>query len=54
MDTETETLVAVLHDRMEKMTPGDRLGLMRSLMDGYCKECGYEDPKGNCQCWNDE
>ena len=54
MNTETETLVAVLHDRMEKMTADERLELMRSLMDGYCKECGYEDPDRRCQCWNDE
>lgn len=54
MDTETETLVAVLRDRMEKMTDDERLELMNSLMDGYCEECGCESTRIRCQCWNDE
>lgn len=54
MDTETETLISVLHDRMTTMTDDERLGMMRQLMDGYCEECGREDPELHCQCSNDE
>lgn len=54
MDTETPTLIAVLRDRMEKMKPHERLELMDSLMQGYCRECEFDDPDHRCQCWNDE
>ena len=37
-------------------------GILKDLSDdqrlevfsGFCKECGCDDPKGRCQCWNDE
>lgn len=51
MDTETETLVSVLRDRMTKMTDDERHELMHELMDGWCVHCGAETP---CYCWNDE
>lgn len=54
MNTETETLVAALNDRLEKMSDDERIEIMRSIMNGYCKECGCVDPSGTCQCWNDE
>lgn len=52
MDTETKTLVAVLRDRMERMSDDERITLLDSLFDGYCKHCGsYLLP---CHCMNDE
>lgn len=40
---------------MERMTPEQRLDLIREITDYYCTACGYEHPKvGQCQCWNDE
>ena len=53
MNTETETLIAVLNSRMEKMTDSERIDLMRELMNGYCMVCGREETEGRCQCWND-
>lgn len=54
MDAETETLIAVLRERMAKVSDDERLDLTHSLMIGYCEECGREDPEGRCQCRNDE
>jgi hypothetical protein len=54
MNTETDTLVAVIHDRMQKMTDFERLDIIETLMRGFCKDCGCVDPSGTCQCWNDE
>ena len=52
MNTETETLIAVLRDRMEKMSDDERIGLMHSLMDGYCESCGSKYLP--CYCtWDD-
>jgi len=55
VNTETETLVAVLRDRMQKMTDEERLALIDALAEGYCIHCGREETNGRrCQCWNDE
>lgn len=54
MNTETETLLAVIKDRMEKMTDLERENIWEYLQDGYCKDCGCVDPKKQCQCWNDD
>lgn len=54
MNTDTDILVYVIHDRMQKMTADERLEIINILMDGFCKECGWNDPSGTCQCWNDE
>jgi len=43
-----------LHDLIILMKPDERLALIHSLMEGYCKECGVEDTEGRCQCWNDD
>ncbi|WP_293371564.1 hypothetical protein [Nevskia sp.] len=54
MCTETPTLIRVLRDRMEKMTPDERLELAGDLLDGYCEHCGYETHGRTCHCTNDE
>jgi hypothetical protein len=54
MDTETETLIAVLHDRMEKMTEQERIDLLRSIAGDYCPKCGYDNGGRYCPCDNDE
>lgn len=54
MNTETEVLIAVLRDRMEKMNGEERLAILEQLFDGYCIHCGDRHPDyGKCQCWND-
>ena len=52
MNTETETLVNVLRDRMEKMSDESRLELMAALMEGYCGECGSDHLP--CYCTRDD
>lgn len=55
MDTETNTLVAVLRSRMDQMSPEERLSLMQSLMEGYCPHCGYMlDNTDRCFCRSDD
>lgn len=39
---DTETLIAVLRDRMTKMTNDERMALLSDLMEGYCRHCGSE------------
>lgn len=52
MDTETETLIAVLNGRMENMTDDERIDLKHELMEGYCEDCGSEHLP--CYCTNDD
>lgn len=52
MDTENETLIGVLRDRMQKMTDEDRIDLMHALMDGYCRHCGSDHLP--CYCTRDD
>ena len=52
MNTETETLVNVLRDRMDKMSDEARLDLLHSLMDGYCIHCGSDHLP--CYCTRDD
>ena len=54
MNTETETLIAVLQDRMEKMTPAERLALVQSLLGDYCAACGFDNGGRTCHCTNDD
>ena len=54
MSIETDEFIAILRDRMKEMAPDDRLNILYAVIDGYCRECGCEDPAGTCQCWNDE
>lgn len=49
----TESLVQ-LHDALRDLTPEQRLEVFHDISEGYCGHCGYEDPEGRCQCWNDE
>lgn len=50
----TEPLIAEMRDRMVDLLPSERIDLVNDLLDGYCKHCGWADPEGVCQCWNDE
>lgn len=54
MNTETETLVSVLRDRMEKMTDQERIDLLDSLFAGFCKHCGADIGDGRCYCLRDD
>lgn len=55
MNTETDTLVAVLNDRMKDMSQPERVALRDRLMQGYCEHCARAVPEGDtCHCWNDE
>ena len=54
MDTETETLIAVLHGRMEKMTAQERRDLLAAIAGNYCPKCGAENGGRYCHCDNDE
>lgn len=49
-----EQLIEKIRIEQETMTDDERLELWSKIMHGYCKHCGIEDPKRNCQCWNDE
>lgn len=40
-----------INRQMEFMTPEDRLVMMQTVCEGWCRYCGGEGP---CQCWNDE
>ena len=51
MNTETETLINVIRDRMERMTDDERLNLLSDLFDGYCKHCGGS--YSPCYCLGD-
>lgn len=50
--------VAIAIDRVRellKTLPLDyRLDVFRRIQEGYCPHCGFEDPKGTCQCSNEE
>jgi len=46
----TDVLAAALKD----MLPQERVDFINTISSGYCKHCGWTDPHGNCQCWNDE
>lgn len=35
------------------MSPDDREAFVKTLTDGICRHCWYDDPDGRCQCWND-
>ena len=54
MDAETKTLVAVLRERMEKMTDEERVELIGDLKEGYCQDCGRATGEWLCHCMNDE
>ena len=54
MNTETETLIAVLHERMQKMTAQERIDLLYAIAGDYCPKCGYADGGRRCHCDNDE
>ena len=52
VNTETETLINVLRERMEKMSNEARLDLMATLMEGYCRYCCSDYLP--CYCINDD
>jgi len=54
MDTETDILISVLHDRMAKMSDEERISLMLKLMDGYCTDCGRDTEHCPCYCTRDD
>lgn len=49
-----ETLTTALREKMKTMNDEERLELMNTLMEGYCKICGCKSPTGSCSCWKDE
>jgi len=51
-ETETETLINILRDRMEEMSDEARLDLMAALMEGFCRHCGSDNLP--CYCTRDE
>ena len=54
MDTETETLINVLHERMENMTSEERVDLLHTIAGDYCPKCGADNGGRRCYCDNDE
>ena len=54
MNTETETLINVLRDRMQKMTDQERIDLLDALFAGYCQHCGSDIGNGRCYCTSDD
>ena len=52
MNTETDTLINVLRNRMESMCDGERKELVEQLIEDYCKYCMSDDLP--CYCWRDE
>ena len=44
--------VSVLRDVQRLLTDDERVDLWEGLQEGYCRECGRDDPR--CQCTNDE
>jgi hypothetical protein len=52
--------IAFLRAEMEKYREVNHEGssfnqsIRDKLFAGYCLDCMYPDPKGTCQCWNDE
>lgn len=54
-DANLEDLVEMIRSWQHDLSPGQRIDLWNDIKEGYCDECGYEDPKdGYCQCWNGE
>lgn len=39
---------------LENMDEDERLDFFNEIREGYCHDCGREDPNNNCHCWNDE
>lgn len=53
-DDQVAQLVLKLRDAMKEMDEDERKELWSNIRQGYCPECGVEDPQGRCCCWNDE
>lgn len=47
-----EKVVKALAEILEKLVLDERREVMEELP--YCKRCWARDPRGICQCWNDE
>jgi hypothetical protein len=44
--------VRQLRELLPSLTGDQRLAVFGDITEGYCKECGTDNP--DCQCWNDE
>lgn len=54
-DIAPELLAKILNERLLATVPWhERLDLLAIVRNGFCDQCGYDDPDGRCQCWNDE
>lgn len=52
MKIELEMLVEILRDRLKKISPEERQILIRSIIEGYCRKCGYSTDECNCHFIN--
>lgn len=41
-------------DSMADMSPEERVELMRSIEENYCRYCGFDQVERKCHCWNDD
>jgi hypothetical protein len=41
-------LTVKLAAELKDMLPRDRIAFIDTIMSGYCKQCGWTDPKNNC------
>ena len=54
MTEEQQIILKAVKGFFDKLTDEERGEFISELLEDYCSECMMYDPKGRCQCWNDE
>jgi len=44
---------SLTQEHIKTLQPDQRVAFIHWLTEGWCKECGYEDPKNDCACRKD-
>jgi hypothetical protein len=53
-DDRVAVVVLKIREVQKQMDESERTELWATIRQGYCPECGKEDPQGECICWRDE
>ena len=53
-EMQRQELIDAIKEIQKGLTPQERIDLWGEIRGEHCEYCGYPDPSGRCQCWNDE